>query len=368
MPINDSSDTLLIKQQALLSRIASLEKERNFMRSLYGDMPDMLQNLAKGALLSSLLNRFKHKFQNQLPDAYCLFMVCDKDCLQWRLQYTDTKNAALLNSQSQLATVPQALITFAATPSRPKRHDMGIQNTPDWQHWLPFFQENAFSDVSMASISDDQSSIYLLLVFQREETQLENSVMSLALDSYIAWLNAIFIREKADQILLEDSHRDPSTGLLRRKSFENSFGIILKDSRRNFLRAALLSFNVVFASTQKAAELKELAEAIRDIMRDNDLIAYFDEREFVVGIRIHHLEDAEIVAVKVLTSLKSSKFSGNRLIQAGLSIGIAYYPEHSSLESLYQAAGLAADSLQGASGYRIEFHGAYYKSSSEFYS
>ncbi|TYL49505.1 GGDEF domain-containing protein [Marinomonas sp. IMCC 4694] len=331
-------------------------------------MPKMLQVISKGALLSTSLSRFKRKFQIQLSDAYCVFIVCDKACLQWRLQYTDLKNDELLNSQGQLSTVPQALIAFAAAPSSPKRHDIDIQNAPDWQHWGAFFQKNAFSAVSMASISDDQGSIYLLLVFQREEKQLENNLMSLALDSYISWLSAVFKREKADQILLEDSHRDPLTGLLRRKSFESSFGIVLKDSRRNFLRAALLSLNILSSATLKETELKALAEAIREIMRDNDLIAHFDEREFVMGIRIQHLEDAEIVAAKLLRFLKSAKFEDNRLIQAGLSIGIAFYPEHSSLEGLYQAAALAADTLQEVPGYRIEFHGAYYKSSSDFYS
>jgi len=58
--------------------------------------------------------------------------------------------------------------------------------------------------------------------------------------------------KKADYLLLEDSHRDPSTGLLRRFSFDNSFGIVLKDSRRHFQRAALLSLKLL--STSKIDE------------------------------------------------------------------------------------------------------------------
>ena len=366
MPI-DSSNSLLKKQQVLQARVAYLEKERDFIKGLYSDIPQTLQVIAKGSLLSTSLNRFKNKMQSQLPNAYCLFIICDKECLQWRLQYTDSINDQLLNSNSQLSTVPQALVTFAASPSCPKRHDIDIQTSPGWSHWFPFIKDHAFSDVSMVSVSDCQGSIYLMLVFQREEACLESELMALALDSYAAWLSAAFEREKADYLLLEDSHRDPTTGLLRRFSFDNSFGIVLKDSRRHFQRAALLSLRLLSNSKVKDEDLKVLAEVMRETVRENDLLAHYDECELVMGIRIQHLEDAEIVAKKLLKSLNSAEYSGNRLIRDGMSIGIAFYPEHSTLETLHQAALFAAHSLKNTSGYRLEFHGECYESSADFY-
>lgn len=367
MPI-DSLNSLLKEQQVLQSRVAYLEKERDFIKSLYSDMPQTLQVIANGSLLSTSLNRFKNKMQSQLPNAYCLFIVCDKECLQWRLQYSDSISDCLLNSNSQLSTVPQALITFAASPSCPKRHDIDIQSASGWKHWMPFLKDHAFTDVSMVSVSDCQGSIYIMLAFQREETRLEGELMALALDSYAAWLSAIFERAQADQLLLEESHSDSTTGLLRRYSFENSFGIVLKDSRRHFLRAALFSLRLLSSSKINKADLKVLAEVMSETVRDNDLIAHYDERELVMGIRIQHLEDAEVVAAKLLKSLRSSKYSDNRLISDGLSIGIAFYPEHSSLESLHKAALFASHSLKNTSGYRLEFHGKCYETSSDFYS
>ena len=367
MPI-DSSNSMLKEQQVLLSRIAYLEKERDFIKNLYSDMPQMLQTLSKGSLLSSSLNRFKNKMQTQLPNAYCLFVVCDKECLQWRLQYTDSLNEPLLNSSSQLSIVPQALITFAASPSCPKRHDIDIQSAPAWKQWSPFLNQHDFSDVSMVSVSDGKGSIYLMLAFQRKAARLEGELMALALDSYASWMSAVFEREKADHLLLEDSHRDPSTGLLRRYSFENSFGIVLKDSRRHFQRAALFSIRLLSSSRASDDELRLLAEVMAETVRDNDLIAHYCERELVMGIRIQHLEDAEVVAAKLLKSLNSSKYAHNRLMREGWAIGIAFYPEHSSLEALYQAASFAANSLKNMSGYRLEFHGECYNSSADFYS
>ena len=191
--------------------------------------------------------------------------------------------------------------------------------------------------------------------------------MTLALDSYASWLSAVFEREQADLSLLEDSHRDPITGLLRRHSFENSFNIILKDARRHFLRAAVFSIKILSSSAIKDAELKILAEVMQETVRDNDLIAYFGGRQLAMGIRIQNLADAEVVAQKLLQSLNAKQVSGKSLLQGGLSIGIAFYPEHSSLDALYSAATSAADSLKNTPGYRMEFHGKYFQSSTDFY-
>ena len=365
---NAPSNILLEQQKTLLSRIAYLEKERDFIKKLYSGMPQMLQTISKGTLLSSLLDSFKAKMQAQLPNAYCLFLTTDKECLQWRLQYTDSVNASLLNSNSFLSKIPQALVTFAASPSCPQRHDENIHAAVGWNAWKSFIDKHGFSDVSMVSVSDGQGTIYLLLVFQRDTQRLESHLMALALDNYASWLSAIFEREQADLLLLEDSHRDPTTGLLRRYSFENSFGIILKDARRHFLRAAIFSIKILSSSAIKDAELKVMAEVMQETVRDNDLIAYFGGRELVMGIRIQHLADAEVVAQKLQQSFNSTKYSDNGLLQGGVSIGIAFYPEHSALDALYNAAEAAADSLKNVPGYRIEFHGKHFQSSADFYS
>jgi len=325
----DTTSSSLKEQQILRSRVATLEKEKEFIKKLYADIPTMLLAVTKGAPLSALLNRFKDKLQAQLPNTYCLFLVCDKDCTQWRLQYIDDINDELLNSNGQLVTLPQALVTFAATSSCLKRHDADIQNSTGWDLWRTFLATHSFSDVSMVSVPDGRGFDYLLL---------------------------------------EDSHRDPETGLLRRYSFENSFNIVLKDSRRHFQRAALLSLRLLSNEKIESVELKVLADVMQDAVRDNDLMARYDERELVMGIRIRHLEDAEVVATKLLESIQKPEYATNRLIRSGLSIGISFYPEHSSLDSLHHAAFSAANSLKNVSGYRLEFHDAFYDSSSECYS
>ncbi|MBJ7539434.1 diguanylate cyclase domain-containing protein [Marinomonas transparens] len=364
----DSPLSLHEEPQALRSRVADLEKELDFIKRMYSDVTQALQPLAKGASLSVLMSDFKNKVQSQLKHTYCLFLICDKDCLDWRLQSTDYISESLLDN-NQLLAVPPALVTFAASPSCPKRHDTNIQVSKDWGIWKTFFETHSFSDVSMVSVSDGQDAIYLMLALQRQDTLLGESLMDMGLDSYASLMKAAFEREKADYMLLEDSHRDPQTGLLRRYSFENSFGMVLKDSRRHFQRVALLSLKLLSSSPKiDVSELKALADIMQSTVRDNDLIAHYEERELVMGIRIQNLEDAEVVADKLLKSLQSASFDKNRLVQSGIAIGVAFYPEHSTLGDLHKAALSAAESLQGIQGYSLEFHGGLYGSSSEFYS
>ncbi|BFM50535.1 hypothetical protein THO17_26980 [Marinomonas sp. THO17] len=352
----------------LRSRVSFLEKERDFIKSLYVDMAQIVQVISKGAPLSSLLTLFREKIKSQLAQSYCLFLECDKDCLQWRLQYSDLISESLLNDKGLLTNVPQSLIAFAAAPSAQKRHESEIQDAANWLTWKDFLLTNNFSDVSMVSNSDEHGTVYIMLAFQKRHQLLESELMEVALDTYHSWLDALFLREKADHQLLEDNHREPLTGLLRRFSFENSFGIVLKDSRRHFQRAALFSIQLLSKNSIAEAELKVFAELLCDTVRENDLVAHYDERELVMGIRIQNLSDAEVVANKLLESIQHESYANNQLIRAGVSIGIAFYPEHSSLDALYQAAHFAANSLKNTSGYQIEFHGALYDSSSEFYS
>ncbi|MCV2401779.1 GGDEF domain-containing protein [Marinomonas sp. C2222] len=364
----NTQSALLKEDQGVQKRLNYLEKERSFLKSLYSDLPETMQLLAKGAPLGSMLGRFKTKIEDQLASTYCLFLVCDKDCLQWRLQYPDSINEKLLNGIGQLTEIPQSLVTFAASPSCPKRMDSDIQQSTGWSIWQTFLEHNGFIHVSMVSVSDEKGSIYLMLSFQKENSKLESELMDVTLDMYLSLVSAAFERERANFLLLEDSHKSPDTGLLRRYSFENSFGIILKDSRRHFQRAALMSIRLLDEQKINSAELKALADVMRESVRDNDLIAHYDERELVMGIRIQHLVDAEVVANKLLDSLQKDEFSNNRLIRSGIAIGIAFYPEHSSLDALHQAAAHAASSLKKTTGYHIEFHGKFHKSSSDLYS
>lgn len=366
MMSNDASKRELKEPALVKNRTVSLEHD--MLKKIHSDTPHILQALSEGVLLGSLFNRAETNLKALLPQSYCLFIKCDKHCANWYLPYQDTTNRTLLNSHDRLTSIPQVLITFAASLSCPLRIHENIDENAGWSEWSSFLRENAFVDVAMASIVDNHDTVHLVLIFQKSPYRLEEPLIKLALNHYIAVMKAIFAREKADFLLLEENYRDLGTGLLRRHSFDNSFNIVLKDSRRQFQRAAVFSIRLLTPSRVDEVELKTLVAVIRDTVRDNDLVARYDEHELVMGIRIQHHRDAEVVAEKILASLNLAKFQKNTLINGGVAIGIAFYPEHSSLRLLHQAAFLAASALGGCAGFRLELHGEYFETSAAFYS
>jgi len=104
---------------------------------------------------------------------------------------------------------------------------------------------------------------------------------------------------------------------------------------------------------------------LRTTVRDNDLVARFDHYDFVLGVRIRNLEDAEIVAKKILSAL--NLLSDELSESVALALGISFYPEHSQYDTLLAAAKCAQKDNNQTSGYRIEYHGRFCHTSSDLY-
>lgn len=355
--------------EVLQLRLDQTEKERDVLKCLSAENTHRLHSMASGKSVAFFWNAIQQSCKKILPDSYGLLLIKPHGSQRWALAGHDEKNASLLNTEGKLNALPRALITFADSPSCPKRREENIQASSDWNIWKGFLEENNFSNVVMLNVSTKQHDDYLMVFFQVNSPDYDDSVIDLLFDDSINWLKAACLREHSDRLLFEDGHRDPNTSLLRRYSFENNFAMVLKDSRRHFQRVALISLKLrKHPERDNQNELKELAETIQGTVRDNDLVAYYGEGDFVTGIRIRHMKDAEVVVNKLLTVLRSSKFESNKLVSEGVSIGVSFYPEHSSLEDLHRAADFAANSVSSTFGYRVEFHGSVYLSSSEFYS
>lgn len=355
------------EMQALQDRLAQVEKERDLLRAQHKETAQRLQALADGKPVASFWLDIMASNQQRFPSSYSLLLHREPESKEWFLVSQDEINAQLLNSESHIVALPKSLLTFASSPSCPIRSDMNIQSSADWFAWKPFLEKNGFISVVMLNICLKNESDYLMLVFQTQQSAL-NQDIELMLKDDAHLIKVAAIRESADRQLLEESHYDVKTGLLRRYSFENNFSLVLKDARRHFLRVALISLKVrADASSCDDKSLKAIGEVIKNTVRDNDLVAYYGEGEFVMGVRIRHMQDAEVVANKLLKAIRLPDQNENRLTQEGVAIGVAYYPEHSSLSDLYRAASYASKSVSTEFGFRIEFHGSVYTSSSEFY-
>ncbi|MBJ7554965.1 diguanylate cyclase domain-containing protein [Marinomonas spartinae] len=354
--------------QALHARLLKAEKERDLLKSFNVSNAQRLLSVASGKPVSFFWKDIQANLQKILPDCYGLLLVRSKGSQGWVLVTRDEKNATLLNSEGQLGTLPRALMTFSESPSCPKRREANIQLSVDWGLWKGFLELNGFSDVVMLNVPTKQHDDYLMVFFQCHSADISDEVIDLLFDESANCMKAVSLREYSDRCLFEDGHRDPQTALLRRYSFENNFAMVLKDSRRHFQRVALMSLRLHARITQDdAADLKALAALIQRTVRDNDLVAYYDDGEFVMGIRIRHMEDAEVVANKLMKALRDPELAAKKLVSDGVSIGISFYPEHSSLDDLYRAASFAENSVSESFGHRLEFHGRVYSSSNDFY-
>jgi GGDEF domain-containing protein len=361
-----ASDVLPLDIQELQTRLAQSEKERELLKCRDSDTARRLRSIAEGKSVSFFWDEVLKDCKAILPDAY-VTLLTRAEGQEWALMRHDDLNTQLLTPNSGAVKLPASLNTFSQSPSCPIRQESNIQHASDWAIWHAFLAANNFTDAVMLNINEPHSGAYLMLVLQHEMPPLDD-VKHLILKGSVELIEAAALREYTDQLLLEKGHFDPQTHLLRAFSFKQSFSMVLKDSRRHFMRVALISLKLRGALTSHDdAQLKDIASKIQTAVRDNDLVAYYGDGEFVMGVCIRNMQDAEVVASKLIKAISAPGSESNRLTKDGVRIGIAYYPEHSSLDDLHRAAEYAANSVPDVFGYRIEFHGAIYTTSTEFY-
>lgn len=102
--------------------------------------------------------------------------------------------------------------------------------------------------------------------------------------------------------------------------------------------------------------LKQVANRMRECVRDSDTVARVGGDEFVVLLRsIDNTEDAVMVAEKILNSLNKSFDLAQQSLQISCSIGMTLYPDHAKNETemisfadiaMYQAKQSGGDKVQ----------------------
>jgi diguanylate cyclase (GGDEF)-like protein len=151
--------------------------------------------------------------------------------------------------------------------------------------------------------------------------------------------------------------------------------MMLKDAKRHFQRLSVIvieahqskDFSAPAAEDIKDSIMKVVAKRLQKSVRDNDLLARFSDAEFVMALRVKHLEDSEIIANKILQSMEEAIVIEGQSYNITLSLGISYYPEHSSFSELYSAATHAKNNATEELKYCIEYHGRFCKSSADLY-
>jgi len=156
-------------------------------------------------------------------------------------------------------------------------------------------------------------------------------------DYFIHLFNDITENKAAEQRILHQAHHDPLTDLPNRASLRYRIDQAVSRAGRSDGRLALLfldldHFKEVNDRLGHAVGdhlLREVAGRLRELLRHEDTVGRLGGDEFLVlieGLPAPHF--AGRVAEKIVAALTRPFLLGGEVIEVGVSIGIAVYPEH----------------------------------------
>ncbi|ENO85358.1 sensor domain-containing diguanylate cyclase [Thauera linaloolentis] len=143
--------------------------------------------------------------------------------------------------------------------------------------------------------------------------------------------------EVANQTLSQLALRDGLTGLANRRGFIERLEQALAEAKASGSKVGVLyldndrfkRINDEYGHAAGDALLVEVADRIRGCIRDTDLVARLGGDEFTVLLdSVRDVEDAILVAEKILAAMVPPLPVGDTMIVPGVSIGIALFPEH----------------------------------------
>ncbi|MFT2110423.1 GGDEF domain-containing protein [Marinomonas sp. 2405UD68-3] len=365
--------------ERLQDRISTLENEVTTLKSQKRDF-DEIQNsckqimlqLTQGATQISLLNEMVKVFQNNdLPFHLC-FVSCDQEGGNWRINTGSCLVNELITPSGMMLSVPAQLCYMQFQPNE-GIHEVDLSTPELWEIWQPWVCQSGVDRCLVKSICNTEGLVvgFVLVFTNVRYLKSASHTLNFMIDSISNLVYLSFVRDKTEEALLNSTYEDELTGLMQPKRFCSSFSMMMKDARRQFLRIALISVHIHNGKVNwKNADIDDtdiiaLAKIMRSSVRSNDLIGRFSQNEFLMGVKIRNLEDAETIALKLLKKIDLNEFQLSETTRVAL--GVSFYPEHSTYDALFSAATNAAKNNGTENGLRIEYHGRFCHSSADLY-
>ena len=167
----------------------------------------------------------------------------------------------------------------------------------------------------------------------------------------IAYIRDLTERKRYEESLRHQATHDELTGLPNRWLFRLQLNQALAHARRNGQQVAILfldldnfkTVNDSFGHGTGDDLLVQVSARMRDVLRENDMLARLGGDEFAVMLSdIKDTDEAISVADKLLSAIGTSYRLHNQVVDAGCSIGLAFYPDDTpDSENLLRYADMA---------------------------
>ena len=160
------------------------------------------------------------------------------------------------------------------------------------------------------------------------------------------------------------AHYDPLTNLLNRRSFNELFAEKLHSHARQGQALALMFLDIDHFKRindslgHDAGDqlLQEVAERIRQTLREQDTVARFGGDEFCILVSLNRIEEAKALARRIMARMKKPITVARRQMVMTTSIGIALYPrDGETCEELFKHADLALYQSKGSGRNAVHF-------------
>jgi len=179
---------------------------------------------------------------------------------------------------------------------------------------------------------------------------------------FCAFLRDITERKNTEQKLLYLSQNDPLTDLPNRNIFNDRIAEAMKRNTRTKSKMALLFLDIdAFRGVNDAyghkvgdGILKEYARRLRASIRASDTVARLGGDEFAIILEeLKRPADAEMIATKIINSVREAMHIDNSHLSLTTSIGIAHYKDELDADQLIHNADQAMYRAKQAGRNRI---------------
>jgi diguanylate cyclase (GGDEF)-like protein/PAS domain S-box-containing protein len=151
-----------------------------------------------------------------------------------------------------------------------------------------------------------------------------------------AYSRDITERKSAEVYMSELAYHDLLTGLLNRKAFQDEMRRSLSRVQRNGNKLAVFfidldnfkAINDVYDHDTGDVVLVNVADRLRSVLRTEDILSRLGGDEFTITAEIIQVEDAVLIAERVLKVFEEPVQANRATVQVSLSIGVSIYPDN----------------------------------------